>query len=115
MVRIVSKDTEQETVGMVTELVGREFYITPFSFVEGLKTGDNVFLDQSGLTIPVGKALLGRVVDPFMRLKDGAFEELRRIEIPGEIFVLEECDFEEVVRKSMAMRVRLRGAAGELG
>ena len=71
MVRIVSKESELETVGMVTELVGREFYITPFSFVEGLKTGDRVFMDQSGLNIPVGEALLGRVVDPFMRPIDG--------------------------------------------
>ena len=71
MVRIVSQESELETVGMVTELVGREFYITPFSFVEGLKTGDKVYMDQSGLNIPVGEALLGRVVDPFMRPIDG--------------------------------------------
>ena len=67
MVKIISNDATTSTVGMVTELVGREFYITPFSFVEGLKTGDKVYLDQSGLKIPVGEALLGRVVDPFMR------------------------------------------------
>ncbi len=71
MVRIVSEENELETIGMVTELVGREFYITPFSFVEGLRTGDRVFMDQSGLNIPVGEALLGRVVDPFMRPVDG--------------------------------------------
>jgi flagellum-specific ATP synthase len=71
MVRIVSSTTKDETLGMVTELSGREFFITPFSFVEGLKTGDRVFLDQSGLTIPVGESLLGRVVDPFMRPIDG--------------------------------------------
>ena len=74
MVRVVSKDGDQETVGMVTELVKREFFITPFSFVEGFKTGDHVLLDQSGLTIPVGDALLGRVVDPFMRPVDGGRE-----------------------------------------
>ncbi len=71
MVRIVSEESGLETVGMVTELVGREFYITPFSFVEGFRTGDKVFMDQSGLNIPVGEALLGRVVDPFMRPVDG--------------------------------------------
>ncbi len=54
-------------MGMVTELEGNRFYITPFSFVEGFKTKDKVYLDQSGLYIPVGKDLLGRVVDPFMR------------------------------------------------
>ena len=71
MVRIVSQENGLETIGMVTELVGREFYITPFSFVEGLRTGDRVYMDQSGLNIPVGEALLGRVVDPFMRPIDG--------------------------------------------
>ena len=67
MVRIVSNVSGEESVGMVTELEGRSFYITPFSFVEGLQTGDKIFLDQSGLNIPVGEELLGRVVDPFMR------------------------------------------------
>ena len=36
MVRIVSDDLSQETVGMVTEIDGETFFITPFSFVEGL-------------------------------------------------------------------------------
>ena len=67
MVKIVSNETSQETFGMVTEIDGNVFYITPFSFVEGFCSGDRVFLDQSGMSIPVGKALLGRVVDPFMR------------------------------------------------
>ncbi|MDH4944899.1 flagellar protein export ATPase FliI [Sulfurimonas sp. C5] len=71
MVKIVSNDTGQETVGMVTEIDGTSFYITPFSFVEGFRSGDRVFLDATGLNIPVGDALLGRVVDPFMRPIDG--------------------------------------------
>ncbi|QOP42299.1 flagellar protein export ATPase FliI [Sulfurimonas marina] len=71
MVKIVSNETAQETVGMVTEVDGSFFYITPFSFVEGFRSGDRVFLDSTGLNIPVGDALLGRVVDPFMRPIDG--------------------------------------------
>jgi len=67
MVKIVSNDTGQETVGMVTEIDGSTFFITPFSFVEGFCSGDRVFLDSTGLNIPIGEALLGRVVDPFMR------------------------------------------------
>ncbi|MFK5938850.1 MAG: flagellar protein export ATPase FliI [Sulfurimonas sp.] len=67
MVKIVSNDTEQETVGMVTEIDGSTFFITPFSFVEGFCSGDKVFLDSTGLNIPIGEELLGRVVDPFMR------------------------------------------------
>ena len=71
MVKIISNDTGQETVGMVTEIDGSTFFITPFSFVEGFCSGDKVFLDSTGLNIPIGEALLGRVVDPFMRPIDG--------------------------------------------
>ncbi len=71
MVKIISNDTAQETIGMVTEIDGKTFFITPFSFVEGFCSGDKVFLDSTGLNIPVGEALLGRVVDPFMRPIDG--------------------------------------------
>jgi len=67
MVKIISEETQQETVGMVTEIDGATFYITPFSFVEGFRSGDKVYLDSNGLNIPIGEALLGRVVDPFMR------------------------------------------------
>ncbi len=67
MTKIVSNETNLETVGMVTEIDSAVFYITPFSFVEGFRSGDKVFLDSTGLTIPVGDSLLGRVVDPFMR------------------------------------------------
>lgn len=71
IVKIVSNETNQETIGMVTEIDGNTFFITPFSFVEGFCSGDRVFLDQTGLNIPVGPSLLGRVVDPFMRPIDG--------------------------------------------
>jgi len=71
MVRIVSSIYNQESVGMVTEIEGNEFFITPFSFVEGFRAGDKIYLDSDGLTIPVGAALLGRVVDPFMKPIDG--------------------------------------------
>ena len=71
MVKIVSNENVLETVGMVTEIDGDIFYITPFSFVEGFRSGDKVFLDSTGLNIPVGSSLLGRVVDPFMRPIDG--------------------------------------------
>ena len=71
MVKVISNETNLETVGMVTEIDGPLFYITPFSFVEGFRSGDHVFLDSTGLNIPVGEGLLGRVVDPFMRPIDG--------------------------------------------
>jgi flagellum-specific ATP synthase len=71
MVKIVSNETDLETVGMVTEIDASTFFITPFSFVEGFRSGDKVFLDSTGLNIPIGLSLLGRVVDPFMRPIDG--------------------------------------------
>ena len=71
MVKIISNDTGLETTGMVTEIDGDVFFITPFSFVEGFRCGDRVFLDATGLNIPVGRSLLGRVVDPFMKPIDG--------------------------------------------
>lgn len=71
MVKIISNETDLETVGMVTEIDGKTFFITPFSFVEGFRSGDRVFLDSTGMNIPIGDALLGRVVDPFMRPIDG--------------------------------------------
>ncbi|SFV74868.1 Flagellum-specific ATP synthase FliI [hydrothermal vent metagenome] len=67
IVRVVSQATNQEIIGMVTEIDGSIFYITPFSFIDGFASGDKVFIDQTGMNIPVGNALLGRVVDPFMR------------------------------------------------
>ena len=66
MVRIVSNNSELETTGMVTEIDGNLFFITPFSFVEGFCARDKVFQDSNGMNIPVSDALLGRVVDPFM-------------------------------------------------
>jgi flagellum-specific ATP synthase len=57
MVKIISNDTALETTGMVTEIDGDVFFITPFSFVEGFRCGDRVFLDATGLNIPVGRSL----------------------------------------------------------
>ncbi|MDF1875277.1 flagellar protein export ATPase FliI [Sulfurimonas sp. SAG-AH-194-I05] len=71
MLKIVSNDTDQTSMGMVTEIDGPTFFITPFSFVEGFCSGDKVFLDSTGMNIPVGEGLLGRVVNPFMKPIDG--------------------------------------------
>ena len=71
MVKIVSNTSEQESLGMVTEIDSKVFFITPFSFVEGFCAGDKIFLDSTGMNIPIGPALLGRVVDSFMVPIDG--------------------------------------------
>ncbi|MEF3192584.1 MAG: flagellar protein export ATPase FliI, partial [Campylobacterales bacterium] len=69
-VRIVSQDGRSETMGMVTALSKSAFSIAPFGFIEGFKIGDRVYIVDEGMRIPVGEALLGRVVDPFMRPLD---------------------------------------------
>lgn len=71
IVKIVSLDGDKEELGMVTEIDQYSFFISPFGFIEGFKSGDKVFISEQGMMIPVGEELLGRVVDPFIRPKDG--------------------------------------------
>lgn len=65
-VKIVSQYGTQESLGMVSEVGHESFNITPFSFTEGYSVGDKIYAYESGMNIPVGDALLGRVVNPFM-------------------------------------------------
>ena len=73
IIKIISFEGE-ERLGMVTELQKNSFFVSPFGFVEGLKIGDKAYIDEEGLNIPVSDALLGRVVDPLMKPKDGKGE-----------------------------------------
>jgi len=66
IVKIVSKTTLDEKLGMVIELHKNNFSVSPFGFVEGMKIGDRVYIDEEGLAIDVGDEILGRVVDPLM-------------------------------------------------
>lgn len=61
---VVEIHGERKTIGIVTSLQNQSFRITPFSFVEGHKCGDKVYLSKSGLKIPIGDFLLGRVINP---------------------------------------------------
>lgn len=54
----------KKTIGIVTSSQEHSFSITPFSFAEGHKSGDRVYLLKSGLNVPVGDFLLGRVINP---------------------------------------------------
>ena len=71
IVRMVSRDSERSELGMVTEIKSSGFFVSPFGFIEGFRVGDKVFINDQGMMIPVGEELLGRVVDPFVRPKDG--------------------------------------------
>ncbi len=88
--------------------------------------GNEYALKHADIAI-VSETALAEVVCVEVVLK-GGIEALKRLEdyIPSEIlkelsnksfeiFLIEECDFEEVLRKSKKMRVFLRGVAGELG
>lgn len=70
IVKIASIDSDKTELGMVTELHQNGACVSPFGFVEGFKVGDRVYASDQGMSIPVGEALLGRVVDPFMNPKD---------------------------------------------
>ncbi len=65
------KSETNEILGMVTAVTQNDFTVTPFSFTEGIKINDKIYLDESGMQIPVGEDLLGRVVNPFMKPIDG--------------------------------------------
>ncbi|WDL75355.1 flagellar protein export ATPase FliI [Helicobacter winghamensis] len=69
IVRILSEDNQ--SMGMVTALEKDCFKITPFSFIEGTKVGDKVYLNTRGLQIPVGLEILGRVINPLGEAIDG--------------------------------------------
>ena len=59
----VSERTTRD-LGMVSAVERDQFFINPFSFVEGRKSGDYVRIVNQGLQIPVGEGLLGRVINP---------------------------------------------------
>lgn len=80
IVRIVSE--HKDSLGMVTEVHETNFFITPFGFVEGFKIRDRVYIDNNGMNIPVGRNLLGRVVNPFMVPIDGKGEIESYIQYP---------------------------------
>ena len=72
IVRITNENGN--SMGMVTTLEANSFKITPFSFVEGTKVGDKVYLNTKGLQITVGLELLGRVINPLGEPIDGKGE-----------------------------------------
>ena len=63
IVRIISETKNDEVLGMVVGIDTESFKIIPFSFVDGLKIHDRVYLQRSGLSVKVGYGLLERVID----------------------------------------------------
>ena len=54
---------QTDVLGMVATVKSLNFTIIPFSFVEGFKINDKIFLQRDGLKIPIGYGLIGRVVN----------------------------------------------------
>ncbi|EAK7536253.1 flagellar protein export ATPase FliI [Campylobacter coli] len=72
IIKLVSNENENlNTLAMVVEIKEQFSYLSPFSFIEGFKIGDRAFISDAGMQIGVSDELLGRVVDPFIRPKDG--------------------------------------------
>ncbi|HIO90503.1 MAG TPA: flagellar protein export ATPase FliI [Campylobacterales bacterium] len=71
IIRIEASNGE-EKLSMVISVKQESFRVSPFGFVEGIKIGDRAYVQSSNLRIPVGEALLGRVVDPLMKPIDDA-------------------------------------------
>ena len=63
IVKIESEQHLYSVLGMVAKIDGDDFTIVPFSFVDGFKIHDKVFLQKEGLSVKCGYGLLGRVVD----------------------------------------------------
>ena len=79
IVKIQSVDKFSSVLGMVVGISKDEFTIVPFSFIDGYKIDDKVFLQKEGLTIKCGYGLLGRVVNALGEPIDNA-GKLRDIE-----------------------------------
>jgi len=63
IVKIESVAREYSVLGMVASISAVNFTIVPFSFIDGFKIADKVFLQKEGLSIKCGNGLLGRVVN----------------------------------------------------
>jgi len=63
IVKIESIARVYSVLGMVASISATNFTIVPFSFIDGFKIADKVFLQKEGLSIKCGNGLLGRVVN----------------------------------------------------
>lgn len=50
-------------IGMVASINSESFTIVPFSFIEGFRIHDKVYLQKDGLSVKCGYGLLGRVIN----------------------------------------------------
>ncbi len=72
IVKIESVAHLYTVLGMVAAIQDSHFTIVPFSFIDGFKIGDRVYLQKEGLSVKCGYGLLGRVVNAMGEPIDGA-------------------------------------------
>lgn len=63
IVKIESEQHLYTVLGMVASIDDISFTIVPFSFIEGFRIHDKVYLQKDGLSVNSGYGLLGRVVN----------------------------------------------------
>ncbi len=63
VVKIESEKHLYTVLGMVASIEADEFTIVPFSFVDGFRIKDKVYLQKDGLNVKCGYGLLGRVIN----------------------------------------------------
>ena len=63
IVKIESVQHLYTVLGMVASIDSESFTIVPFSFIEGFRIHDKVYLQKEGLSVKCGYGLLGRVVN----------------------------------------------------
>ncbi|NQY21367.1 MAG: flagellar protein export ATPase FliI [Campylobacteraceae bacterium] len=63
IVKIESEQHLYTVLGMVATISSEEFTVVPFSFIEGFRIHDKVYLKKEGLSVKCGYGLLGRVIN----------------------------------------------------
>ncbi|CAM3573914.1 flagellar protein export ATPase FliI [Arcobacter aquimarinus] len=63
IVKIESVQHLYTVLGMVASISDKNFTVVPFSFIEGFRINDKVYLQKDGLSVRCGYGLVGRVVN----------------------------------------------------
>ena len=63
VVKIESDKHLYTVLGMVASIENDEFTVVPFSFIDGFRINDKVYLQKDGLNVKCGYGLLGRVIN----------------------------------------------------
>ena len=63
IVKIESVQHLYTVLGMVASISADSFTIVPFSFIDGFRIQDKVYIQKDGLTVKCGYGLLGRVIN----------------------------------------------------